>query len=297
MARKRGFLMDAKAADPHGGRLVRKSRRETTDRITYGSTVRRLAVPGVVLTETLHAAGTDLPRHEHANPNVNFVLSGAFGERVQRREFSCGAGCALVKPGGAGHSNRYGASPAHCLVVEFNGEGGSWAAGAGLVDDVRYNEDTTIASIGWRLYREVLDPDDATPLVLQELLSAPLGRAGKALGWGQQLERQTVWLRRLRERLDCPAADPPELDQLALEAGVHPRHLMRMFRRYVGCSMGHYLRRARVRRAQRLLAETPMGLAAVALETGFYDQSHFTRTFKRMTGITPGAYRGLTTSV
>jgi AraC-like DNA-binding protein len=66
-----------------------------------------------------------------------------------------------------------------------------------------------------------------------------------------------------------------------------------VFRHHVGCSIGEYLRRRRIRRAERLLAEPAMSVAAIALETGFCDQSHFTRVFKRATGMTPGAYRRL----
>jgi AraC family transcriptional regulator len=69
--------------------------------------------------------------------------------------------------------------------------------------------------------------------------------------------------------------------------------MARVFRRHNGCSPGEYLRRIRVRRACRLLADTDRPLSAIAYDTGYADQSHFTRHFKRAMGVTPGEYRGL----
>jgi transcriptional regulator GlxA family with amidase domain len=42
-----------------------------------------------------------------------------------------------------------------------------------------------------------------------------------------------------------------------------------------------------------LLTESDLTVAQVAVDTGFYDQSHFTRTFRRLSGLTPVAYREL----
>jgi AraC-like DNA-binding protein len=55
--------------------------------------------------------------------------------------------------------------------------------------------------------------------------------------------------------------------------------------------MGSYVRRLRLDWAARELVRSETSLAGVALEAGFADQSHFTRFFKRHTGLTPQAYR------
>ena len=79
--------------------------------------------------------------------------------------------------------------------------------------------------------------------------------------------------------------------EFARAAGVHPVHLARVFRQYLGCTPGDYLRRPRLERAAVLLRETPRPLSDVALSCGFADQSHLANAFKRHTGVTPGAYR------
>jgi AraC family transcriptional regulator len=248
-----------------------------------------------VLTETVHAPGTLLARHEHANPNVNFVLHGSFGEQVEGRDLCCEPGTVLVKPAGASHANRYGLGLAHSLIVEFCPVPGSATAELLPRLDLWHSRDTIVAGLGWRLYQEMLESDGVTPLSIGETLAELLhliaaGHARDSLRVGQP-----AWLRRVRERLD--EATDVELESLVSEAGVHPRHVLRTFRRYVGCSMGEYARRRRIRRAQRLLAEAELTVAAIAVEAGFCDQSHFTRVFRRCTGMTPAAYRRLASGV
>ncbi|HEV8125332.1 MAG TPA: helix-turn-helix domain-containing protein, partial [Gemmatimonadales bacterium] len=51
------------------------------------------------------------------------------------------------------------------------------------------------------------------------------------------------------------------------------------------------LRRLRIERAARELADTDVPLAAVSTKSGFFDQSHFSRVFKQQTGLTPAQFR------
>jgi AraC family transcriptional regulator len=78
---------------------------------------------------------------------------------------------------------------------------------------------------------------------------------------------------------------------LASAVGVHPVHLARSFREAHGASVGEYLRRLRVEFAQREVLRTDAPLSEIALSAGFCDQSHFGRTFKRHTGVTPAQAR------
>jgi AraC-like DNA-binding protein len=95
-------------------------------------------------------------------------------------------------------------------------------------------------------------------------------------------------MRRVCELLDaCPAK--VTLRDLAELAGLSSYHFLRVFRQAQGLPPHAYLIQARVRRAQDLLRR---GTSAVdvALAAGFVDQSHLTRHFKRLTGVTPGTY-------
>lgn len=79
--------------------------------------------------------------------------------------------------------------------------------------------------------------------------------------------------------------------EMARAAGTSVRGLERAFGRDYGLSPRQYLRRLRMQTACQLLVSTRSTLAQVADRCGFADQSHFNRDFKRMTGMTPRAYR------
>ena len=81
------------------------------------------------------------------------------------------------------------------------------------------------------------------------------------------------------------------LEEIAAVAGVHPVHLASVFRRHYGCTVGDAVRRLRIDYACRQLARSEVSLAEIALDAGFASQSHFTRTFRRLTGTTPAQYR------
>lgn len=81
-----------------------------------------------------------------------------------------------------------------------------------------------------------------------------------------------------------------DLDRLAEVGQLSGYHLQRLFVQEEGLSPRAYLENVRIEKARELL-EQGESLAQTALQTGFYDQSHFANTFRKSTGLTPGEYR------
>jgi AraC-like DNA-binding protein len=80
--------------------------------------------------------------------------------------------------------------------------------------------------------------------------------------------------------------------ELSQVCGVSAFHLIRCFRDAVGLPPHAYLKALRVSRAQAML-QGGSSISDVAYDCGFSDQSHLTRNFKRVTGLSPGAYARL----
>jgi AraC-like DNA-binding protein len=80
------------------------------------------------------------------------------------------------------------------------------------------------------------------------------------------------------------------LDELASAAGASPFHLVRLFRKHSGLTPFDFLRSFRVEQAKALM-RTCESLTEVAYRAGFYDQSHFVRSFKNHTGFLPSYFR------
>jgi AraC family transcriptional regulator len=101
------------------------------------------------------------------------------------------------------------------------------------------------------------------------------------------------WLGSAVELLRDRYRDELTIAEIAAAVGVHPIHLARTFRRHLRCTPGEFARFRRLERAASLLARTARPLAEVALDSGFADQSHFSRVFARSFGLPPGEYRAL----
>lgn len=97
-------------------------------------------------------------------------------------------------------------------------------------------------------------------------------------------------LRRARDYLQTHYADDLSLEDLARVVHLSPFHLSRLFHERVGLPPHAYLNQVRVNRAKALLSRG-VPIAEVAQATGFVDQSHLSKAFKRIVGVAPGQYR------
>jgi AraC-like DNA-binding protein len=93
----------------------------------------------------------------------------------------------------------------------------------------------------------------------------------------------------VRDFLEEQFAKPVTLTQLSTLSGVSPFHLSRLFRARYGLPPYMYLEMVRVHRAQEMLRRGDP-ISQIAFATGFSDQSHLTRRFKRVVGVPPGQY-------
>jgi AraC-like DNA-binding protein len=95
------------------------------------------------------------------------------------------------------------------------------------------------------------------------------------------------------EYAEARLANPPTLAQLAAVASMSIYQLDRRMKRLFGLSTGQWLLKTRIDHAGRQLHETDLAIVDIALNSGYTDQSAFTRQFRRTTGQTPSEFRHL----
>jgi AraC family transcriptional regulator len=183
-----------------------------------------------------------------------------------------------------------GTGGAHVVVVQPDpAEPELFRPFAGVLEQPTHRYHAGLAARGSQLARELQAADDLGALaaegIVLEMLVA-LTRLG-----GARRRGPPAWLWRAQDFLHSRFMEPVRLADLAREVAVHPAHLARTFRQQFGTSVGGYVRRLRLDWAAAELERSETALAAIALAAGFADQSHFTRSFRRHTGFTPGAYR------
>jgi len=244
-----------------------------------------------MLVDSLHAPDCRVPRHSHEHAYFCVNHGGTYTEAYGRRQRRCAPGMLVFHPPGEAHSEVTGSTPVASLNVEI---GASWLNRifdlAGPLDQPAEFCGGQIADAGLQLLRELQRDDVDSALAIEslccEILAATCDHRRPPGDTGAPR-----WMREARDLLDASLGRSPTLRTVAQEVSVHPVHLAATFRRFHGCSVGEYLRRQRLQRARRKLANLELSLADIAIESGFADQSHFTRTFKRYTGVTPAVYR------
>ena len=101
--------------------------------------------------------------------------------------------------------------------------------------------------------------------------------------------------KKLRQAIDYIQAHLTEnvsLDAMSTEVGISRFYFCRLFKQSTGTTPYQYLIKCRIERAKALLLQEKLSIADVALEVGFSNQSHLTKHFKRLVGVTPKKFLG-----
>jgi AraC-like DNA-binding protein len=158
-------------------------------------------------------------------------------------------------------------------------------------------DDLTVAGFGSVMMPALYHPNQANQLFIDHVLQGfgihiaqtyggmrtlpPLIRGGLA-PWQE---------RRAKEVLSANLDGRVMLKEVARECGLSASHFSRAFHRTVGTAPHHWLLTHRIKVAKQKLRDRRFSLSEVALTCGFADQSHLTRVFTRLVGVSPGAWR------
>jgi AraC-like DNA-binding protein len=197
-------------------------------------------------------------------------------------------GAAWFRPPHVRHENSVlGDEAALTLIVTFDASrfarverqcGGPRALPSMLLDDVR----TEITS-------ELRHADAATAMALEGWTLLLLSRAAR---WnGEKHDDPPQWLGDAVQYIERAYAEHLSLGSVARHVGAHPATLAAAFRRFQRTSVGEFIRDLRLRHARAALVHSRRPIKEIALDSGFYDQAHFGRLFKRRYGISPASMR------
>ena len=248
-------------------------------------------VSGLLVTQAWFAPDLRLPRHRHARASLAVILGGGFSANLAGRDLECGAGALVVTPAEEAHDNRFSSRGARVLVIEPAPRAGPGDRFGALLDRPCLSRDPALLAMAHRLSQELHAPDAHAGMVIEGLSLELLGGAARERDRELQGPRPPPWLARVADLIRGRFAEPLRLSDLGREAGVSELRVTRAHRAFFGCSPATALRRARLEAAARLLRETTGEIAAIALATGFADQSHLTRQLRKSLGITPAALR------
>lgn len=235
--------------------------------------------------------------HDFYAVSLNYGGRGAFDCRNDLRDAAPGS-CNLIAPGElhTGHATSRKGWLYRNLHIESDAmirllESLEWHGPIGLGFENPVVFDDILASRLARAFASFSEPSSL--LQNESFLMSVVARLGthhfvrghalRAAGW----EHGAV--RRVKEWLEGHFDQNVPIQSLAAVAGLSPYYLVRAFHRQVGIPPHRYQAVVRIHHARRLL-KSGTAIAEVAQRTGFCDQSHLTRWFKRTLGVTPGRY-------
>ncbi len=246
-------------------------------------------VNGFTLSELRFPPGYVQVAFDPELPYLAFVLEGSLEKSFRGRTMRLDRASGVTMPAGAWHGARFGAEGARIAIVRPRDASG---AVAHCLDRLVQLRGRSLSWLAWRLAGELRASDTAAPLAAEGFALELLAATSRETRSERNAVRSQPWLRTAEEMLR--AGHCTGLTELANAVGVHPTHLARAFRARYGTSVGEYGRRVRLAWAATELARCDTGIATIAKQAGFADQSHFTRVFKRHVGVTPARYRAET---
>ncbi|MFM9280567.1 helix-turn-helix transcriptional regulator [Paenibacillus jiagnxiensis] len=285
-----------------------------------GSSMEEAFFPDVRTTVNLFAihtrrvgSGWDYPAHEHPQYEINVVLDGEQHMTVEGKHYVQQAGDLMLLRPGIVHSSKSGGAPFTYFCMHFD------------IDDKLF------LSLLARLEQELFPADGAVAVQLKPALAKLLDLAESETGntVARRMRMQSavfelfavLWEAVSSEAagLSAGAYDRTELahqiasrlqgianqtfrqgteedghygiDDIAAELGISVSHCGRVFRQVFGESPRTYLSRLVLHEAKLLLADAAMPVQQIAAMLGYRDIAHFSRQFKRWSGMSPSEFR------
>jgi AraC family transcriptional regulator len=245
---------------------------------------------GVLLTEVRHAVAKSVAEHQHEAPYFALLLEGAYEERGSGFDLRYEPYTLVFHSAGTTHEDEM-LEPCRFFAVDLLPQ---WEAviaelGGARAHVFELNGGDPIWLV-LRLYREFLARADSSESAVEALVYELCAYVAKR---STDESDEPLWLAGADAAVRDGFHQPLDLAALASTIGVHPTHLCRTFRRFRGHTISDAILGARIQCAARRLTESNASLAEIAIEAGFTDQSHMTRSFKRITGAPPGQLRRL----
>ena len=159
------------------------------------------------------------------------------------------------------------------------------------------HDDAIVRHIGATLQEGLRRPDEVNQLFIDHMMLALTAHVAQAYGGLRRVAESVKgglapWqAKRACERLESDLGGKLSLQQIAAEFDLSVSHFSRAFRISTGLPPHQWLLRQRVNAAKQLMTVRDLPLSEIAMSAGFANQSHFTRVFSALVGVSPAAWR------
>jgi AraC family transcriptional regulator len=259
----------------------------------YGNLRSSFKVCELGLAEIIYPAKQRTLEHSHELAYFSLTLNGTYTKFYGVQRVECAPQTLIFHPPHQKQSGRCGEAGGRAFLVEIGPRLFEHLNRHPVITDrLAVFRNGPLIRSAIRLYKEFRQMDALSPLTIEGLLLEMLAEASRHVR-NVPPDKRPLWLEQAREIINASFSYDLTIPSIAESVGVHPVYLAAEFRRIYQTTIGEYKRKLRVDFACREIARTDAPLVQIALESGFSNQSQFCTTFKRVTGMTPAAYRAI----
>lgn len=241
----------------------------------------------ISVKSTLHEK-SESKFHAHSNSYLSILLSGLYSEVTSTSQKIIYPSNILYRPAHYKHKNQFITTRTKCLNIAFSPE---WFYKLDVnpqkikphIKNIEHHPLIVHLLIDFLKCRQI---DFFEELLLHVIMGEE--RANTSIS--------TPWLGKLIRILNHETEKSHSLKSLSERVFVHPNYMARVFKKHFGVTIGQYQMDRKVKSATKKLFIERNPIAQIASGCGFFDESHFIKTFKAYHGITPHQFRLLLNS-
>ena len=244
----------------------------------FGITKNSFKTESFNISLTNHLADSKISKHSHSKPYLCLLVSGNYNEKSNTENLiSCGD--VIYRTAGYEHSNSFYDEDSLCLNIEINDQENLMNHNNFLLPSSESKQKGTIEiykvlyALKHKLSNDLLD------IYCYESMLTHINIVNE--------KGNLSWIKQIKEHINDNPIAHLSLEKLSLNFGLHPNYIVRKFKEITGLKLSEYLTKTRLEHSIKNLILTENNITEIALNAGFYDQSHFNRNFKKYLATTP----------
>jgi AraC family transcriptional regulator len=233
--------------------------------------------------------------HAHEQTQVTLVVSGQMVEIVDGERRVYEPLDLVIKPAGTIHSNNFGADGTETLQVCFDPKVLENSFGTSRINSYQHLFCSELNHIVLQIFASLNRNQSLTNSWSYNVLNQIVPKL-EGVAHPDRPASPPGWLKSAIDMMDDEAIDGLSVNQISSRVSRHRVSVTRAIRQHCGLSFKQMQQQKRIKHAAKLLTQTKQDLAMISIQSGFSDQSHMCRVFKKSTGLTPNQFRMLASS-
>lgn len=250
----------------------------------FGITIQSISTEDFNLSLTVHQPNSITPKHAHEKPYLSLLINGNY-EEESHDSTTIKNGFAIYRRADYEHQNSFSNQEGICLNLEINNPEEFVNGSDFRLPDFEIERQGSIDIYKLLCAFKNNIPKDILNIYCYESLVSHFDM----LHYSGKLD----WINKIKEYISDDPHTFISLNNLSTEFNLHPNYIVRKFKENTGYKLSEYLSKIRLESSLQKLIHPENKLTDIALDSGFYDQSHFNRTFKKHLQISPNTYRKL----